>query len=125
MSSSNINYGTCNSMGDYNIVYGSNPEGSFKDIKISDNDIEVLKELANQMLIYRNEDVKALDMIKAGTILTELAEKSEQQDRLGKEESIINWKKFKESASCKVIESINLISSGITIGSFLKELLGV
>ncbi len=125
MNSTNTNYGICNSMGDNNIVYGNSCEDTIKDININGENIEILKELADKILVYRDTNIKSSEMIEAGSILNQIAESAEEDDKLNQKESIIKWKEFKNKVSPKVTDAINLASSGITIGTFLKALLGL
>ena len=125
MGSININNGQAISMGDNNIISGNSIGAELKVRDISKEDIEILKHLAENISLYRSKDVKVSEMMSAGALIANLAEASEDENKEGQVESISAWKKFKLNASPKVIEAINLVSSGITIGTFLKELLGI
>lgn len=125
MGSININNGQAISMGDNNIISGNSIGAELKVRDISKEDIEILKQLAENISLYRSKDVKVSEMMSAGALIANLAEASEDENKEGQVESISAWKKFKLNASPKVIEAINLVSSGITIGTFLKELLGI
>lgn len=125
MGSININNGQAISMGDNNIISGNSIGAELQVRDISKEDIEILKQLAENISLYRSKDVKVSEMMSAGALISNLAEASEDKNKEGQAESISAWKKFKLNASPKVIEAINLASSGITIGTFLKELLGI
>ena len=64
-------------------------------------------------------------MMRAGNIIATLAEAAEEQDEDVQQESIINWNKFKQQAKPKIMEAINFISTGLSIGVSLKDLLGI
>lgn len=123
MSTININNGTANSVGNNNNVVG-NSIGKSDDIKITTEDIEALKKLSDKLLEYK-EDVKVAEIRKASGIIYELAEASEENDFEKQNEAIINWTKFKEKAAGSTMTIVNLASSVITIGTYLKSLLGV
>ena len=123
MSTININNGTANSVGNNNNVVG-NSIGKSDDIKITTEDIEALKKLSDKLLEYK-EDVKVAEIRKASGIIYELAEASEENDFEKQNEAIINWTKFKEKAAGSTMTIVNLASSVITIGTYIKSLLGI
>ena len=137
MGSININYGNSMSMGDNNIVIGNSIGEHRKGLEISELDIAKLKELADRISIHREDDIKASEMMRAGNIIATLAEAAEEQtasrivtkgfeqDEDVQQESIINWNKFKQQAKPKIMEAINFISTGLSIGVSLKDLLGI
>ena len=125
MGSININYGNSMSMGDNNIVIGNSIGEHRKGLEISELDIAKLKELADRISIHREDDIKASEMMRAGNIIATLSEAAEEQDEDVQQESIINWNKFKQQAKPKIMEAINFISTGLSIGVSLKDLLGI
>ena len=125
MGSININYGNSMSMGDNNIVIGNSIGEHRKGLEISELDIAKLKELADRISIHREDDIKASEMMRAGNIIATLAEAAEEQDEDVQQESIINWNKFKQQAKPKIMEAITFISTGLSIGVSLKDLLGI
>ena len=95
MGSININNGQAISMGDNNIISGNSIGAELKVRDISKEDIEILKQLAENISLYRSKDVKVSEMMSAGALIANLAEASEDENKEGQVESISAWKKFK------------------------------